>query len=75
MDGWSGEERRWFVRLAPIVSATHPVAWPKRDRNRLVQMIRAKGGDCERDFIRRFGEHKRFFGALKKACRRVADEH
>ena len=75
LDGWSGEERRWFVRLAPIVAATHPVAWAKRDRDALVRMMRAKGGDHERDYIHRFGGHRRFFTALKKACRRVADEH
>jgi hypothetical protein len=74
-NGWSGEERRWFVRLAPIVAATHPVAWPKRDRDALVRLMRAKGGRCERDFIRQFGEHKRFFVSLKKACRKVAAEH
>mgnify|MGYP001811896832 CR=1 FL=1 len=75
MDGWSAEERRWFIRLAPIVSATHPAAWPKRDRNALVAMLRAKGGPDERDYIRRFGRHKRFFAVLKKACRSVAAEH
>jgi hypothetical protein len=75
MERWSGEERRWFIRLAPIVAATHPVAWPKRDRDALARLMRAKGGPCERDFTRLFGRHRRFFTALKKACRKVADEH
>lgn len=72
MDGWTQEERRWFVRMAPIVAALHPVAWTARDRRSLVAMMRAKGGDCEHDFMRLFAKHERFFNALKKACRKLA---
>ncbi len=70
MDAWSGEERRWFVRLAPIVAATAPACWPPEDRRETVALMRAKGGRLERDFARRLGRHERFVNALKKACRR-----
>ena len=70
MDDWSGEERRWFVRLAPIVAATAPAAWPPVDRRETIALMRAKGGRLERDFARRFGRHERFFNTLRKACRR-----
>ena len=72
MDGWTGEERRWFMRMAPVVAATHPAAWPLRDRRALVSLMRAKGGQLERDFVKRLGRHERFFTALKKACRRAS---
>jgi hypothetical protein len=72
MDAWSREERRWFVRLCPIVAATHPGRWPARDRNRMVKLMRAKGGVQERDFIRAFAGHQPFFDALRKACARPA---
>ena len=75
MAGWSQEERRWVVRLSPIVSALHPVAWPPVERRSLVRLLRAKGGEEERDFAVRFGRHERFFVALKRACRRLAREH
>ena len=72
MDAWTHEERKWFLRLAPLVAATEPATWPARDRAALVKLMRAKGGLHERDFISRLGHHRRFFEALKKACRRAA---
>ncbi len=70
MDDWTGEERRWFVRLAPIVAAAAPAAWPPVDKRAMVALMRAKGGRLERDFARQLGRHERFFITLKKACRR-----
>ena len=75
MAGWTQEERRWFVRLAPLVSALNPGAWSARDRKKLVDLIRAKGSIHERDFVERFGRHERLFNAMKKACRRAAHDH
>jgi hypothetical protein len=73
--GWSREERRWFLRLAPVVSALDPGTWPAADRKRLVALMRAKGGRLERDFALGFGRAEGFFRALKAACRRIAREH
>lgn len=75
MAGWTPWERRWFLRLAPIVSALGPGAWPARDRKALVALLRAKGGDRERDFVQQFSRHARLFEALKKACRNLARAH
>jgi len=66
---WTSDERRWFHRLAPVVIATMPAAWPVRQRRSMISLLRAKGGACERDFVRRFAAHRQFFDALKSACR------
>lgn len=74
MDSWTGEERRWFVRMAPIVCATSPGSWLLRDRKSMIALLRSKGSRFERDYARRLGRHKRFFEALKKESRRVGHE-
>jgi hypothetical protein len=70
MDDWSTEERRWFVRFAPIVAAAAPASWTATEKRSMVALMRAKGGRLERDYARQLGAHERFFTALKKACRR-----
>jgi len=70
MDGWSPDERRWFVRFAPIVAAAAPGSWSRAEQRGMVAVMRAKGGRRERDYACRLGDHERFFTALKKACRR-----
>mgnify|MGYP001819309723 FL=1 len=75
MAAWSQEERRWVVRLSPVISALYPGSWSAADRRSLVVLMRAKGSKLERDFAARFGKHERLFNALKKACRRLAREH
>ena len=72
MADWSQEERRWFVRMAPIAAAVNPGVWPIRDRRALADLMRAKGGENERDFMKLFSRHERFFNALKKACFKAA---
>ena len=72
MESWTGEERRWFVRMAPIVSATSPESWSRSAKQSLVALMRAKGGDVERDYVRRLARHEQFFTALKKACQQTA---
>ena len=72
MDSWTGEERRWFVRLSPIVCATNPASWSARDRKSTIALMRSKGSRFERDYVRRLGRHEQFFKALKKESRRAA---
>jgi hypothetical protein len=72
MEDWSAEERKWFVRMGPLVAATNPGGWTKREQASLIRLMRAKGADNERDFIRRFGRHERWFHELKNSCRRAA---
>ena len=73
MDGWSQEERKWFVRLAPIVAATKPAGWPAREKTLLVNLMRAKGGQSEIGYVKQFARHEHFFNTLRKASRGVAD--
>jgi hypothetical protein len=75
MADWSAEERRWFLRLCPVVSALDPATWSAADRRSLVALMRAKGSALERDFVSRFGKHDRLFNALKKACRNAERHH
>lgn len=72
MKQWPKEERKWFIRLCPVVAATNPREWPVRDRKALIALIRAKGGETELDYAQLLNKHEPFFRALKTACRRVA---
>ena len=75
MADWSREERRWFIRWSPIVMALRPKDWPARERDRLLKLIRSKGGPRERDFALAFGRAERFYAALKRACASIASAH
>lgn len=70
MSDWTKEERAWFVRLAPLVAAVEPSAWPARSKKRLVALMRSKGGAAELDFLRRCSQHADLMSALRKNCRR-----
>ena len=72
MEDWNPEERKWFVRLGPLVAATNPARWTKREQSSLIRLMHAKGADNEREFIRRFGQQERWFDALRQACREAA---
>ncbi len=39
--------------------------WPADDRHELVQIIRAKGGRSELEYLRRFDGHRRLRSALQ----------
>lgn len=67
--GWSTEEHTAWRRWAPLVMALPGLArWPVADRRSLVEVIRAKGGRRESDFIRCFDAHAR----LRRAIARLA---
>ena len=74
MEDWSPEERKWFVRMGPLVTATNPARWTKREQSSLIRLMHAKGADNEREFIRRFGQQERWFDELRQACRRAVAE-
>jgi hypothetical protein len=75
LSDWSAEERDWFERLAPVVSALEPDQWTASERRQLTKWLRTKGGRYEREFALCFAGSERVFAALKSACRRVAREH
>ena len=63
--GWTGGERLAWDRWSPIVIALGDAGgWPAADRAALVDVIRAKGGRRESDFVRRFDRHRRLRRAV-----------
>jgi hypothetical protein len=58
--GWTPGERLSWERWSPLVLALGDVArWPAADRRGLVDVVRAKGGRRESDFVRLFDSHRR----------------
>lgn len=65
--GWSPYERAWWRRWAPLVCVLPGVArWNPAARRALVQVIRAKGGVREDEFVRRFDAHRPLRAAIIK---------
>ncbi|HEU5179190.1 MAG TPA: hypothetical protein VFW45_00235 [Candidatus Polarisedimenticolia bacterium] len=68
--GWAAGERLAWTRWAPLVCLLPQVArWGSADRRALVEVIRAKGGRRESDFVRRFDAHARLRAALIRLAR------
>ena len=69
--GWSPGERLWWGRWSPLVMALPGVArWSAANKRSLVQVVRAKGGRRESDFVRLFDAHR----PLRRALIRLAAE-
>lgn len=65
MSTCSDEERAGFDRLCPVVALIPDLdKWPRADKQRLVALMRAKGGPRERDHVRRLQDHARYRAAL-----------
>lgn len=57
---WTADEKLMWQRLNPVIAAVADVKkWPKADRNALADVIRAKGGVHEKDYVKLFDAHKR----------------
>jgi len=57
---WSPGERLAWERWSPLVLALGGVErWPAPDRRALVDVVKAKGGRRESDFVRLFDRHRR----------------
>ena len=62
---WTSDERRMWRRLSPVIAAVADVTtWPKADRDALIDVIRAKGGVREIDYVSLFDAHKRLRRAI-----------
>ena len=62
---WTPGERLAWERWSPLVLALGDAGgWPAADRAALVDVIRAKGGRRESDFVRRFDRHRRLRRAV-----------
>lgn len=71
INSWSPSEVRGFRRLAPIVAATKPSAWPTDAKRSIRKVLRAKGGQFEIEYARLLSQDKHFLWELRKCCRRA----
>ncbi|MBI4572028.1 MAG: hypothetical protein HY713_01920 [candidate division NC10 bacterium] len=65
---WPCGERRAFERMAPVLALIPDLPdWSLSDRRRLVEIIRAKAGPREADYLRRMRTHARLRDCLMRA--------
>jgi hypothetical protein len=73
MRGWSAGERLGFERWSPVALLLPGVrGWSPADRRALVEVMRAKGGRRESDFVRRFDAHPKLGAALRRLAEKSA---
>jgi hypothetical protein len=71
--GWSRGERLALERWAPLLANAKTVSkWSNRDKRGMVDIIRAKGGRSERDFILLCNQHPKLRRALETVAARAA---
>ena len=64
---WSLEEKQAWTRWAPVMALLAGVdRWSQAERRSLVDVIRAKGGRRESEFVGRFDAHPRLRSALRR---------
>jgi hypothetical protein len=72
---WSAGERLAWERWSPLVMALPGIErWTAAERRGLVEVIRAKGGRRESEFVRRFDAHVRLRTALRRLARAMDSE-
>jgi hypothetical protein len=63
---WSVNERLQFERLCPLLALIGDLPeWRKGEKNRLIEIIKAKGARREKRFVSLMQKHKRFREALE----------
>ena len=68
--GFSPSERLAWVRWSPLVMVLPGLGrWGKENKRALVEVIRAKGGRQESDYLARFDRHR----LLRRAIRKLAE--
>ncbi|MEO6594400.1 MAG: hypothetical protein ABIP94_06580 [Planctomycetota bacterium] len=68
---WDEGERIWWQRWGPLVLVLPGVAkWSAAERDALVDVVRAKGGRRESDYVRLLDGHKKLRAALRKLAAR-----
>jgi len=68
---WTALERQGFAQFAPILAQIDGLAaWPRAEREALVQLCRARWAPQERGFIGRMRDHGRLRMALAQAAQR-----
>ncbi|MCA9726846.1 MAG: hypothetical protein R3E12_13355 [Candidatus Eisenbacteria bacterium] len=72
--GSSPGERRAWDRWAPLVTVLPGLdRWSRAEKRALVEVIRAKGGRRESEFVHRFDRHRKLRAALRRLIARTAD--
>ncbi len=62
---WPADEQLMWHRLSPVIAAITDVRdWPKADQAALVDVLRAKGGVREKDYVVLFDAHTRLRRAV-----------
>ncbi len=68
--GWSAGERMAWKRWAPLILILPGVdRWSTANRRALVEVVRAKGGRRESEFVLRFDRHRPLREAIRKLAR------
>jgi hypothetical protein len=68
LDGFSAQERRAWDAWAPVLSMLPRAPWGAAERAQMVQLVRAKAADSERDYVLRFAA----LPSLERALARIA---
>ena len=73
LSSWSKTEKEQLRRLAPVCGLIPDLGeWPRREKNALAALIRAKGRPSERSYAQAMSRHTRFFSSLIDYCREQA---
>ncbi|MHC4143110.1 MAG: hypothetical protein ACYSUF_15020, partial [Planctomycetota bacterium] len=68
--GFSAGERLAWARWSPLILVLPGVSrWPREDKRALVEVVRAKGGLRESDYLARFDRHRRLRRAIVELAR------
>ena len=71
LDGWDRHQRLMLQRWAPLIGVLPGVSdWSAAERTALGEVVRAKGGRRESDYVRRFDQHARLRRAVIAVARR-----
>jgi hypothetical protein len=62
--GWHRDEQEAWRRWAPLLTLLDFGSWTAAERADLVDVVRARGGRRERDFVQRYAAHPRLDAAL-----------
>ncbi len=70
---WPADEQRAWRRLSPVIVALKGVEnWSDVERRAAVLAIRAKGGQCEAEYLKRIDAHPKLSRALAELLNRAA---
>ena len=74
LDGWDRSQRLMLQRWAPLIGVLPGVSgWNGAEHRSLMEVIRAKGGRRESDYVRRFDRHLRLRRTVTALAQRGAE--